>query len=263
MKETVAQGRAMIEIDKEGIATFTVCRPRRRNALDLETIEALEAFIKKLEVSPHLCAAIVTGAGDSFIAGGDLKQFSALRGAQAGMAMSRRVSDLLARFEDLPQITIAAMNGDAYGGGCEMALACDLRVLQEGAAMVFSQARFGLTSGWGGTMRLVRLIGYSRALDIFLTQRRLGTAEALSLGLINRVAPPGQILTVAREQARQIGALGPGLVTGIKRVARAAVTSDQEDALTEERRIFASLWGEERHEQLVAQFLADRKKRKD
>lgn len=254
--ERVAQGRARIEWDPRGIVTFTVTRPKVHNALDLETIEALDRFVLELARRPEVIVAILTGAGDgSFIAGGDLQQLIKLRGAEAGFAFSRRVGEILNRLEDLTQITIAAIGGDAYGGGTEVALACDLRLMEEDAALVFSQARFGLTSGWGGLLRLTRLVGYSRALDMFLTQRRVTTQEALPCGLINREVAPGQVMEAARAMALDILKVGPEVACGLKRIARFSVSSDPEDVLNEERRIFAQLWARPQRQAKIRAFL--------
>jgi enoyl-CoA hydratase len=255
--ETLAQGRARIVWDPRGVATFTVTRPRVHNALDLETIEALDHFVEQLAQRPEVIVAIFTGAGTgSFIAGGDLQQLARLRGAEAGFAFARRVGEILNRLEDLTQITIAAIGGDAYGGGTEVALACDLRLMAQDAALVFSQARFGLTSGWGGLLRLTRLVGYSRALDMFLTQRRVTTEESLPCGLINRSIPPGEdVLEAAQRMALDILRVGPEVACGLKRIARFSVSSDPEDVLNEERRIFAQLWARPERQAKIQAFL--------
>jgi enoyl-CoA hydratase len=254
--QTLAQGRALIEWREDGIARFTVCRPKVHNALDLDTIDALDHFLTALERKPEITFVILAGAGDeAFIAGGDLRQLAQMRGAEAGAAFSRRVGELLLRLEGLGAITAAAIGGDAYGGGCELALACDLRLIEEGSALIFSQARFGLTSGWGGMLRLTRLVGYSRALELFLRQRRVGAQEALGLGLANEVVPRGQAVEAALALGAEVNALGPEVALGLKRVAQFAVMSDPEDALAEERKVFSGLWASTRREALMRAFL--------
>lgn len=253
---TIAGGRAKIE-RTSSCATFTLCRPRVLNALDLESIEALDTFISLMEKSPELSCAIIAGAGDkSFIAGGDLKAFAKLKGEEAGHTLSARVGGLLARLEGLPQVVIAAIDGDAYGGGVEVALACDLRIMGTSSRLKLTQARFGLTSGWGGGMRLTRLLGYSRALDCFLRMKDIPSSEALQNGLANEVVQDGAALNRAIEIAQQIHSIGPQTAAGIKRVMRFAADHDPSDAVDEERSVFATLWGSREHEERVERFLA-------
>ena len=161
------------------VAIIRVERPDQRNAIDRSTIYELGRAIDLIGTHEAIRCVVVAAAGNrEFIAGGDLKDFSALTTPEQGQAMSASMQSILTRLEKLPCPSIAAIGGDAYGGGCEIALACDLRVMDEKAHLIFSQARLGLITGWGGTPRLVRAIGASRAMHMLTTGRYIGADEA-------------------------------------------------------------------------------------
>ncbi len=250
----VAGGRVQIEIEGP-VAVFEVCRPEVHNALDLECLEALGRFVEMIGQRADVCAVILAGRGASFISGGDLRQFSTLRGVEAGNALSRRGGYILAALEDLPQLTIAAMGGDTYGGGVELALACDLRFIERSSNVALVQGRHGLTTAWGGGVRLARCVGYARALEIMLEGRQIPAEEARALGMVNRVVDDGQALVEARAMAARAAALTTPVVEGAKRVLRAAVTLEREEAWAEERRVFSELWGSAHHEARVQDFM--------
>ncbi len=234
---------------------FTVVRPEVHNALDLETINALDRFVTWLEEQPEIIAVVIAGEGQSFIAGGDLVEFSRLRGESAGRALSARVQAILRRLAALPQVSIAALSGHAYGGGVELALACDLRIVERAARIGLTQAKFGLTTAWGGTARLVHLVGYSVALDLLLNRRVLGGEEAFRMGLSNRLTEDGLAVAAAQEMAQDIALLGRDLVAGVKRLARASIHGGEADVAADETSVFGRLWASEKHEMLVRSFL--------
>jgi len=261
-REGAVEGSGEVEVRVElapPVATFTICRPHVRNALDLDSIEALGRLVNSLERRPDIEVLIIDSEGtQAFIAGGDVRQFSTLRGALAGRALATQMGDILLKLARLPQVVIASVSGDAYGGGVELALACDLRVVERSSRFGFTQARFGLTSGWGGSRRLVELVGYSRALDVMLNTRVLDAETCERWGLANYVVEDGQALAEARLMATRISALGFEAVYGIKRVVRASQTLALEDAIAEEREVFAGLWASRHHELRVARFLERR-----
>lgn len=252
---THAGGRVRVE-QGDGVAVLTVCRPEVHNALDLETIEALGQFVQDLSHKPQIRAVVLAGTGEgAFIGGGDLRRFAALRGEEAGAALSLRVGKVLDALERAPQVSLSAIEGSAFGGGVEVALACDMRVMSQAAKLVFAQRKFGVCSGWGASARLARLIGYSRALECFLFARSLDADEAHRLGLANRVVAPTQALSTTLEMAQELAQLDRSLVLGIKRVVRAGAYDDPDDAAAVERKVFAELWGSANHERLVQRFL--------
>ena len=250
----VKDGRVRLDVD-DGVAMFTVVRPDRHNALDLVTIDAFADFVQSLYARPELLVAVIAGDGDSFIAGGDLVEFSKLQGEDAGRALSRRMGRILRDLEALPQVSIAAMTGHAYGGGVELSLACDLRIAERSAQIGLTQAKFGLTTAWGGTARLVRHVGYSDALDLLLNRRVVDGEEAHRMGLVNRVVDDGCAVGTAWNMGREIAALGRELVVGIKRLVQSADRGPIEDAYVDETATFSRLWASEQHERLVRTFM--------
>jgi enoyl-CoA hydratase/carnithine racemase len=257
--ETVKDGRVRIDVE-EGVAMFTVVRPEKHNALDLVTIDALDDFVQSLAARPELHVAILAGEGGSFVAGGDLVEFSKLKGEDAGRALSLRMGKILRNLEALPQISIAALTGHAYGGGVELCLACDLRIAERDALMGLTQAKFGLTTAWGGTARLVRAVGYSNALDLLLNRRIMHGEEAFQMGLVNRVVESGHAVGAAWNMGRDIAGLGRDLVVGIKRLAQSSDRGPMEDAFVDETATFSRLWAGEQHERLVRTFMERERK---
>lgn len=238
------------------LATFTIRRPHVHNALDLDSIEALGRLVNTLERRPDIQVLIIDSEGtQSFIAGGDIRQFDTLRGITAGRALASQMGDILLRLEMLTQIVIAAIDGDAYGGGVELALACDLRIMERSAKLGFTQARFGLTSGWGGSLRLVELVGYNRALDAMVNTRVLDAETCERWGLVNHLVDEGLAAAAATAMANRLVGLGHETLRGIKRVVRAGQLLPRADAIAEEREVFSRLWASQHHEARVARFL--------
>lgn len=238
---------AKVTLTRDGhVAILTLDRPERRNAMGEAMWTALEERIAELEGAlPRVL--VLTGAGDrAFCAGqdlgGDNPQVQALIGAvqshdesvvQDFLARERRVVD---RLVALPVPIIAAVNGVAFGGGAEIASRCDLRVLDPGAIVCFSEVTLGLMPDWGGGVALARLVGPGRAADLILTGRRVDAEEALRLGFANRVSAKGQCLAEAVELARTIAKNGPRAVRGALEVLRRTPGLSHEEALALEMR---------------------------
>ncbi|HEX9793849.1 MAG TPA: enoyl-CoA hydratase-related protein [Planctomycetota bacterium] len=185
--------QALVALEQRGhVAWLTLQRPESRNALSLATLGELRAHLAKLAADASVWAVAFTGAGDkAFCAGADLKE---RRGFDAQM-VSRFVREIRAAMDDvaaLPQPTVAVMNGAAFGGGCELALACDLRVLDESAAIGLTETSLAIIPGAGGCARLPRLVGAARAKELILLARRLDAATALQIGLVHELAPAGR-----------------------------------------------------------------------
>ena len=194
----------------EGVRTITVARPEKLNALNSEVVAGLESAISDAAGDASLRCVIVTGAGEkAFIAGADIGELAKLTPIE-GREHARRGQAVLDRLERLPVPTIAAINGFAYGGGLELAMACTLRVASENARMGLPETSLGIIPGYGGTQRMARLIGTAKAFELILTaEKGLTAAEAERIGLVNRVVPAGQALAASVELARKIAANGP------------------------------------------------------
>lgn len=194
----------------EGIRTLTVDRPEKLNALNAAVLEMLDVRLVEAQNETELRCVIVTGAGDkAFIAGADIGELSRLTPLD-GREHARRGQAVLDRIENLPFPSIAAINGFAYGGGLELALACTLRVASENAKMGLPETSLGILPGYGGTQRLARLLGKAKAAELVLTaEKGITAAEALRLGLVNRVVPAGQALASALGLAQTIAKNGP------------------------------------------------------
>jgi enoyl-CoA hydratase len=232
-----------------------VNRPQVRNALDWQAMRAFASSVEEAQQALDLRVLIVTGTPEIFIAGGDLKALHHNTSQEDGMRLSSEMSRALARLESLPCPTIAALDGPARGGGAEIALACDLRVMSEAADLGFVQVTLGLTPGWGAGQRLLRLVGYSRALEWLATGRILAAEEALGYGLANRVVERGQALHAALGLARDIAAQPLPAVQAVKRLLRLGLALPPEAAAAAEQAIFPPLWAAEEHLQAVDKFV--------
>jgi enoyl-CoA hydratase len=245
----------LFEVFQHGIGILQVNRPQVRNALDWKAMQAFESCVEQAHGIPDLRAMIVTGTPDIFIAGGDLKALHRYTSQADGLHLAHQMSRALSRLESLPCPTIAAMDGPARGGGAEIALACDLRVMSETADLGFVQITLGLTPGWGAGQRLLRLVGYSRALEWLATGRILKAEEAAAFGLANRVVAPGMALQEATELAQRIASQSMPVVQAVKRLLRLGLELPPETAAAMEQAIFPPLWAAEEHLLAVEKFV--------
>jgi enoyl-CoA hydratase/carnithine racemase len=205
----VAVGRVSVEVD-QAIATICLDRPAKHNALTPEMLQQLEQILIGLDADRTVRVVLVTAAGDrSFCAGADIKRFKALEPLEMWAQWTRlghRVFDHLA---GLRQPTIAAVSGNAYGGGFELALACDLRILANDATLGLTEVGIGTLPGWGGTGRLRDLVGAGRAKELILTGEPLSAERALAWGVANQLAPRTQVLEAAHALANKIATRAP------------------------------------------------------
>jgi len=211
-----------IELERDGrIATLTVSRPEVRNALDSETVAEMHRALEEVRQA-RATVLIVTGKGDkSFVSGADI---SAIRERRRDDALASINSRLMAAVEAHEAVTIAAVNGYALGGGCELALACDLRVAAESAVFGLPEPSLGIIPGAGGTQRLPRIVGLGRAKEMILTGARWDARQAREAGLVSQVVPLAELMPAARAMAERVLALGPLAV----RLAKAAVNASSQ-----------------------------------
>lgn len=195
---------------ENGIAILTINRPQALNALNRQTMSDLESFFTKEAKSiPDLKGVILTGAGEkAFVAGADISEFQGISGAE-GEALSQRGHDIFNAIERFPKPVVAAINGFALGGGCELAMACHLRIAGEKARFGQPEVNLGLIPGYGGTQRLLQYLGKTKALELLLTADMIGADEALRLGLVNYVVPPGEEVAKAKELIEKIASKAP------------------------------------------------------
>jgi enoyl-CoA hydratase len=194
---------------RDGVAVVTVNRPDKLNALDDRTMDELDAAFRALADDAAVRGVILTGAGEkAFVAGADIGELSAQSPVQ-GQERSLRGQKVLDRIEGLGKPVLAAINGFALGGGCELALACHVRVAAEGARMGTPEVKLGIMCGYGGTQRLPRLVGRGRALEMLLTGEMVDAQEALRIGLVNRVVPREKLREESQSLLRKMLANGP------------------------------------------------------
>jgi enoyl-CoA hydratase len=198
----------MVTVDvSDAIATLTIDRPEVRNALDLATVDEIRQSLQAIAANPGALVLIVTGGGETaFVSGADINDIRA-RGRDEGLAAIN--SSLFAEIERFPRPTIAAVNGVALGGGCELALACDIRIASDTAKFGQPELGLGIIPGAGATQRLPRIVGMGRAKHLILTGDVIDAKQALEWGLVTAVTPPGQLQIRARELAKRILRQGP------------------------------------------------------
>jgi len=199
-----------------GIATLTISREKALNALNTQTMLELQQFFGHdgLEIE-GLKGVIITGAGEkAFVAGADITEFSGLSSTE-GMAFAQRGQDIFFLIERFYRPVVAAVNGFALGGGCELAMACHLRVAGEKARFGQPEVNLGLIPGYGGTQRLIQYIGKTKATELLMTADMIGATEAQQLGLVNCVVPPGEEVPKAKELIEKIATKAPLAITKI------------------------------------------------
>ncbi|MGH7880951.1 MAG: enoyl-CoA hydratase/isomerase family protein, partial [Candidatus Binataceae bacterium] len=239
-------------VEGAGVATLTINRPAVHNAVSLATMAEIERVLDWLEADATVAALILTGAGDrSFVSGGDLKDFERITTYEAAVAMSRRMQRITARLRALPLAVIGAINGDCLGGGCEVALACDIRIVSERAHFGFKQVNLGITPAWGGRRRMVRLVGRARALTLLLTGELIDAAEAVRIGLADQMVASDRVVAAAEQLARTIAANPRMAVRAIKRLVNEDLAPDDERARAFEADLFAQTWISADHQEAL------------
>jgi enoyl-CoA hydratase/carnithine racemase len=223
---------------KGAVEIWTILGEARRNSLTMALVRELAARVAGARADRALRAVIVTGAGDrAFCAGADLKE-RARMSADEVHGFHAGLRDALRGIELAPQVFVAAINGAALGGGLELALACDLRVAADTAELGLPEVSLGIIPGGGGTARLPRLVGVSRAKDLILSARRVGAAEALAMGLVSRIAPPARLAAEALAVAEQVARNAPVSLRQAKRAIDEGFHLSLDEALALENRLY-------------------------
>jgi len=242
-----------ISVEHSGaISTLTVQRPAALNALNRATLEALLQAVTELRAKADLGCLIVTGAGDkAFVAGADIAEMSGMSAAEA-KAFAELGQRAFAALEALPVPVIAAVNGFALGGGCELALSCDFIYAGSHAKFGQPEVKLGVIPGFGGTQRLTRRVGLGVARELIYTGRMIGPEEALRIGLINAIHPRSELLAKVQETANAILAVGPGAVSAAKQVINDAYHLPLTAAVAAEAEAFGGCFGAEQREGMDA-----------
>ena len=248
-----------VEISREGaVAVVTVNRPEALNAIDLETITVLRDRLRELAADDDVRAVVLTGAGEkAFIAGADIKYMSTLTVLQARAwgALGHECATLL---ETMPKPTIAAVNGFALGGGCELALGCDIRYASTRAKLGQPEINLGILPGWGGSQRLARAVGLGIAKELIFTGRLVDAEEAQRIGLVNAVFAPEELLGKALELAASLAAKSPAALAFAKQATNLSLQGALADGLAQEATLFAALFATEDQSEGMGAFIEKR-----
>ena len=246
---------------EDRIAIVTIDRPKSLNALNSETLSELNSCFTDIQSRKDIRAVIVTGAGEkAFVAGADISEMVHATAAE-GRDMSLLAREAFSRLEHLPQVTIAAVNGYALGGGCELSMACDIRVASENAVFGQPEVGLGILPGFGGTQRLPRLIGTGRAKELIFTCDRIDAVEAYRLGLANHVVPQGELIEFCKAMARKIFSKGGYGIALAKQAIDVGTQTDLDSGLQLEANLFGLAFSTaDKHEGMTA-FLEKREAR--
>jgi len=242
---------------ENGISTITINRPDKLNALNRVTVQEIGEAVKEANKDVNVLSIIITGEGPkAFAAGADIKEFTGLTKEQ-GMAMAKAGQDVFQSIEDSPKPVIAAVNGFALGGGCELAMACHLRIASDNARFGQPEVNLGLIPGYGGTQRLIRYLGRSKGMELMMTAEMITAQQALEMGLVNYVVPQENLLAKCVDILNVIKTKSPFAIGAAIRAANAYDETPKgfETELSEFGKCFAS----EEIKEGIAAFLEKRK----
>ncbi|WP_027718115.1 enoyl-CoA hydratase-related protein [Desulfovirgula thermocuniculi] len=248
-----------ILVEKDGhTAVLTVNRPQVLNALNAETLLEIDKAVDELAADPAVRVIIITGAGEkAFVAGADIAFMSKLTPLEA-RDFARLGQRVLGKIENLPKPVIAAVNGYALGGGCELAMACDIRVASEKAKFGQPEVNLGLIAGFGGTQRLTRLVNPGIAKEILFTGDMIDAETARRIGLVNHVVPAEELMAFCKSLASRIASRGPVAVRLTKEAVNEGLEMDLEKALAHEADLFGLVFATSDREEGISAFLAKR-----
>ena len=244
---------------KDHIAVATIHRPEALNALNSQVLKDLNELADLITADSGIYALVLTGAGEkAFVAGADIGEMSTLT-REEGEAFGKKGNDVFRRIETLPIPTIAAVNGFALGGGCELSMSCDIRLCAENAVFGQPEAGLGITPGFGGTQRLARLVGPGMAKQMIYTAKNIKADEALRIGLVNAVYPAGELMAAAEKLATKIAGNAPIAVRACKKAINDGLQVDIEQGAAIEEKLFGSCFGTADQKEGMSAFLEKRK----
>ncbi|MCM1990145.1 short-chain-enoyl-CoA hydratase [Oceanirhabdus seepicola] len=244
---------------ESGIATITMDRPQALNALNSQTLKELNNVIDEVQGNDDVRVVIITGNGKSFVAGADISEMKDLNSIQ-GRKFGLLGNKIFRRLELMEKPVIAAVNGFALGGGCELSMACDIRIASSKAKFGQPEVSLGITPGFGGTQRLARLVGVGKAKELIFTGDIIRADEALRIGLVNSVVEPEELMNVAKDMAEKIKNNAPIAVAYSKVAINRGVEVDIETGLMYEGEVFGSCFSTEDQEEGMSAFLEKREK---
>ena len=230
-----------ILLEKKGLyAVATINRPKALNALNSEVLSDLDELVRTVSADADIRALVITGSGEkAFVAGADIGEMSTLTPAE-GEAFGKHGNDVFRKLETLPIPTIAAVNGFALGGGCELSMSCDIRLCADTAVFGQPEAGLGITPGFGGTQRLARLVSPGMAKQLIYTAKNIKADEAYRIGLVNAVYPLDELLPAAEKMAETIAKNAPIAVRACKKAINDGLEVKMDDAVVIEEKLFGN-----------------------
>ena len=243
---------------KGNYAVITISREKALNALNSQVLEELDATLDAVNLDEVRCL-ILTGAGQkSFVAGADIGEMSTLTKAE-GEAFGKKGNDVFRKLETFPIPVIAAVNGFALGGGCEISMSCDIRICSDNAVFGQPEVGLGITPGFGGTQRLARLVGPGMAKQMIYTARNIKADEAYRIGLVNAVYPQEELMAAAEKMAAGIAKHAPIAVRNCKKAINEGLDADMDEAIVIEEKLFGDCFESYDQKEGMAAFLEKRK----
>jgi|LSQX01.3.fsa_nt_gb enoyl-CoA hydratase len=246
-----------LAIDK-GVAILTLNNPKKLNAISYQLLDELETVLGQIESDDSVKAIVLWGGETIFGAGANISEVGRIEKSYDAYCFSRRLQKLASRIENIPKATIAAIGGLALGGCLEFALSCDLRIASKNAQLGLPEINLGTLPGAGGTQRLPRLIGISRAKEMLLIGENVSAEEAYRLGIINRIVPAGTLLEAAKKLAEKLAKKPPIALTMIKSAVNIGINLDLERAFEHEAKCFAVLFNTDDLREGVKAFIEKR-----
>ena len=249
-----------ILLEKKGsIAVATINRPKALNALNSQVLEDLNELLDLVKADEEIRALVLTGSGEkAFVAGADIAEMSTLTKTE-GEAFGKKGNDVFRKLETLPIPTVAAVNGFALGGGCELSMSCDIRICADTAVFGQPETGLGITPGFGGTQRLARLVGPGMAKQLIYTAKNIKADEALRIGLVNAVYPLEELMPAAEKLAATIAKNAPIAVRACKKAINDGLQVDMDAAVVIEEKLFGSCFETEDQKEGMGAFLEKRK----
>ena len=250
---------ALVEVTKQGnVGIVTMNRPEALNALSSAVFADLTAALDQVEHDDDVYVVIITGAGRAFVAGADIGEMANMN-VEQGLAFSELGNGLLMRVDMFPKPTIAAVNGFALGGGCELSMACDIRIASEKAKFGQPEVGLGIIPGFGGTQRMARIIGTGAAMELIYTAETIDAQRAKEIGMVNHVVAPDELMDFALNLANKIAANAQVAIRTSKMAIRRGIDCDTSTAATYEALAFATCSGTEDQKDAMKAFVEKRK----